>query len=80
MDLSFWRSMLPWNWASFHTLPGGKKSTVRMELQECHSALEEAKADIVGLWVLNFLINKNGPAATNMNTYKFMMLEVCKMW
>ncbi|KAM3224245.1 hypothetical protein ACQJBY_057566 [Aegilops geniculata] len=40
------------------TLPGGKKSTVRMELQECHSALEEAKADIVGLWALNFLINK----------------------
>jgi uncharacterized membrane protein len=28
------------------------------ELQEFHSALEEAKADIVGLWALNFLINK----------------------
>jgi hypothetical protein len=39
-------------------LPGGKKSTVRLELQEFHSALEEAKADIVGLWALNFLINK----------------------
>ncbi|OEL30714.1 Nudix hydrolase 3 [Dichanthelium oligosanthes] len=37
------------------TLPTGKKST---ELQEFHSALEEAKADIVGLWALNFLIKK----------------------
>jgi len=40
------------------TLPSGKKSTVRLELQEFHSALEEAKADIVGLWALNFLIKK----------------------
>ncbi|WVZ73340.1 hypothetical protein U9M48_021659 [Paspalum notatum var. saurae] len=40
------------------TLPSGKKSTVRLELQELHSALEEAKADIVGLWALNFLIKK----------------------
>lgn len=28
------------------------------ELQELHSALEEAKADIVGLWALKFLIDK----------------------
>lgn len=40
------------------TLPDGRKSTVRLELQEFHSALEEAKADIVGLWALKFLINK----------------------
>ncbi|XP_066322797.1 nudix hydrolase 3-like isoform X1 [Miscanthus floridulus] len=40
------------------TLPSGKKSTVRRELQEFYSALEEAKADIVGLWALNFLIKK----------------------
>ncbi|XP_024996213.1 nudix hydrolase 3-like isoform X3 [Cynara cardunculus var. scolymus] len=40
------------------TLPSGRKSTVRLELQELHSALEEAKADIVGLWALNFLIAK----------------------
>uniref|UniRef100_A0ACD5ZAA2 Uncharacterized protein n=1 Tax=Avena sativa TaxID=4498 RepID=A0ACD5ZAA2_AVESA len=39
-------------------LPSGKKSTVRLEFQEFYSALEEAKADIVGLWALNFLINK----------------------
>ncbi|PRQ50340.1 putative isopentenyl-diphosphate Delta-isomerase [Rosa chinensis] len=40
------------------TLPSGRKSTVRLELQELHSALEEAKADIVGLWALKFLIHK----------------------
>nr|GME00100.1 Nudix hydrolase 3 [Ipomoea batatas] len=40
------------------TLPNGKKSTVRLELQELHSALEEAKADIVGLWALKFLIGE----------------------
>ncbi|CAA2977942.1 nudix hydrolase 3 [Olea europaea subsp. europaea] len=41
------------------TLPNGQKSTVRLELQELHSSLEEAKADIVGLWAINFLINKD---------------------
>nr|CAD1825601.1 unnamed protein product [Ananas comosus var. bracteatus] len=39
-------------------LPSGEQSTVRMELQEVHSALEEAKADIVGLWALKFLIDE----------------------
>lgn len=28
------------------------------ELEELHSALEEAKADIVGLWALRFLTNQ----------------------
>ncbi|KAF4394724.1 hypothetical protein F8388_015630 [Cannabis sativa] len=37
-------------------LPNGKQST---ELQEVHSALEEAKADIVGLWALRFLIDQD---------------------
>ncbi|KAL5699873.1 Nudix hydrolase 3 [Ranunculus cassubicifolius] len=41
------------------TLPSGQKSSVRMELQEVHSALEEAKADIVGLWALKFFINQD---------------------
>ncbi|KAK2651745.1 hypothetical protein Ddye_011601 [Dipteronia dyeriana] len=41
------------------TLPDGRKSTVRLELQELHSALEEAKADIVGLWALKFLISQD---------------------
>ncbi|XP_059641061.1 nudix hydrolase 3 isoform X2 [Cornus florida] len=40
-------------------LPNGQKSTVRLELQELHSALEEAKADIVGLWALKFLIGQD---------------------
>ncbi|KAL5554406.1 hypothetical protein UlMin_041807 [Ulmus minor] len=40
-------------------LPTGQESTVRLELQELHSALEEAKADIVGLWALKFLIDQN---------------------
>ncbi|XP_020587951.1 nudix hydrolase 3 isoform X1 [Phalaenopsis equestris] len=39
-------------------LPSGQQSTVRLELQELYSALEEAKADIVGLWALRFLINQ----------------------
>ncbi|KAI4305030.1 hypothetical protein L6164_028421 [Bauhinia variegata] len=40
------------------TLPNGQKSSVRLQLQEFHSALEEAKADIVGLWALRFLISQ----------------------
>nr|XP_009380775.1 PREDICTED: nudix hydrolase 3 [Musa acuminata subsp. malaccensis] len=39
-------------------LPNGVQSTVRLELQELHSALEEAKADIVGLWALKFLVDQ----------------------
>ncbi|URE45021.1 Peptidase family M49 [Musa troglodytarum] len=39
-------------------LPTGVQSTVRLELQELHSALEEAKADIVGLWALKFLVDQ----------------------
>ncbi|PIA37104.1 hypothetical protein AQUCO_03100094v1 [Aquilegia coerulea] len=41
------------------TLPSGQKSSVRLELQELHSALEEAKADIVGLWALRFFIKQD---------------------
>eukprot|EP00246_Nothoceros_aenigmaticus_P017618 TRINITY_DN877_c0_g1_i12.p1 TRINITY_DN877_c0_g1~~TRINITY_DN877_c0_g1_i12.p1 ORF type:complete len:380 (-),score=77.42 TRINITY_DN877_c0_g1_i12:780-1919(-) len=40
------------------TLPSGKKSTVRLELQELHSAVEEAKADIVGLWAIHYLLDQ----------------------
>ncbi|KAF6161661.1 hypothetical protein GIB67_030995, partial [Kingdonia uniflora] len=35
-----------------------KERGTSMELQELHSSLEEAKADIVGLWALRFLIKK----------------------
>ncbi|KAL0867380.1 hypothetical protein Bca101_046498 [Brassica carinata] len=40
------------------TLPDGRTSSVRKELQDVYSAMEEAKADIVGLWALKFLITK----------------------
>ncbi|KAG2325978.1 hypothetical protein Bca52824_008706 [Brassica carinata] len=40
------------------TLPDGRTSSVRKELQDVYSAVEEAKADIVGLWALKFLITK----------------------
>lgn len=36
----------------------GKESTVRQQLKERYSAIEEAKADITGLWALQHLIDK----------------------
>ena len=39
-----------------HDLPNGK--TVRNSMEECYSAIEEAKADIVGLWALQYLMDK----------------------
>ena len=36
----------------------GKETTVRLAMEELHSALEEAKADIVGLWALRYLTKK----------------------
>ena len=36
----------------------GQPSTVRRELRETYSALEEAKADISGLWALHVLIDR----------------------
>ena len=35
---------------------GGRATTVRQELKENYSALEEAKADVTGLWALQYLI------------------------
>ena len=37
---------------------GGKDTTVRQQLKDTYSALEEAKADITGLWALQFLMDK----------------------
>ena len=37
---------------------GGRQTTVRQELKETYSALEEAKADISGLWALQHLVDK----------------------
>ena len=43
---------------------GGRKTTVRQELKETYSAIEEAKADISGLWSLQYLVDKGAlPAA-----------------
>jgi len=36
----------------------GEQTTVRKQLKELSSAIEEAKADISGLWALQFLIDK----------------------
>ena len=37
---------------------GGRRTTVRQELKETYSAIEEAKADISGLWSLHYLVDK----------------------
>jgi hypothetical protein len=36
----------------------GRETNVRKELKELYSAIEEAKADITGLWALQYLIDK----------------------
>ena len=36
----------------------GRETTVRQELQDTHSTIEEAKADIAGLWALHTLIDQ----------------------
>ena len=37
---------------------GGKATTVRQELKDTYSAIEEAKADVSGLWALQQLVDK----------------------
>jgi hypothetical protein len=37
---------------------GGRETSVRQELKDAHSAIEEAKADITGLWALQYLMDK----------------------
>ena len=37
---------------------GGQATTVRLQLKELYAAIEEAKADITGLWALQYLIDK----------------------
>jgi hypothetical protein len=37
---------------------GGKATTVRQQLKELYSPIEEAKADITGLWALQYLMDK----------------------
>ena len=37
---------------------GGQETTVRKQLKELYSAIEEAKADMTGLWALQFMIDR----------------------
>ena len=37
---------------------GGRATTVRQELKETYSTIEEAKADISGLWALQYLVDR----------------------
>ena len=37
---------------------GSEQTTVRKQLKELYSSIEEAKADVTGLWALQFLIDK----------------------
>ena len=37
---------------------GGEETTVRKQLKELYSAIEEAKADMTGLWALQFMIDR----------------------
>jgi hypothetical protein len=37
---------------------GGRQTTVRQELKETYSAIEEAKADVSGLFALQYLVDK----------------------
>ena len=36
---------------------GGRATTVRQELKDAYSAIEEAKADVSGLWALQYLVD-----------------------
>src|SRR6266550_1660089 len=36
----------------------GQSTTVRLELKDRYSSIEEAKADVTGLWALQYLIDK----------------------
>ncbi|SFC30296.1 dipeptidyl-peptidase 3 family protein [Massilia yuzhufengensis] len=41
-----------------HTKQGGKESTPRQDLKDTYSTIEEAKADITGLWALGYMMDK----------------------
>jgi len=40
------------------TKQGGKESTPRQDLKEAYSTIEEAKADVTGLWALAYMMDK----------------------
>jgi hypothetical protein len=41
-----------------HTKKDGKESTPRQDLKDAYSTIEEAKADITGLWALGYMMDK----------------------
>jgi hypothetical protein len=41
-----------------HTKVNGKESTPRQDLKEAYSTIEEAKADVTGLWALAYMMEK----------------------
>ena len=41
-----------------HTKQDGKESTPRQDLKDTYSTIEEAKADITGLWALRYMMDK----------------------
>jgi hypothetical protein len=53
--------------------PGGRQTTVRQELKETYSTIEEAKADVSGLWALKQLADQGkidqGVARTMYTTF-----------
>jgi hypothetical protein len=40
------------------TRNGGKESTPRQDLKDAYSTIEEAKADVTGLWALSYMMDK----------------------
>jgi hypothetical protein len=47
---------------------GGQATTVRLQLKDKYSSIEEAKADVTGLWALQYLINKGAVPKTMQRT------------
>jgi hypothetical protein len=46
----------------------GQSTTVRLQLKELYSPIEEAKADVTGLWALQYLIDKGAVPKTMQRT------------
>jgi hypothetical protein len=57
----------------------GRASTVRQELKETYSAIEEAKADVSGLWALQYLIDAAKlPASLQDTIYTTFLASTCR--
>lgn len=56
---------------------GGKETNVRMELKDQYSSIEEAKADITGLFALQYLIDKGGISNSMQRSMYITFLASC---